>query len=155
MEQPTDSASTTITARRAVGLTLAAVIGMIVLAGAVVGVFLVYHHEAKQVSRYKTQVATVKHQLAAAQAQATSSFNRGMKLANSIQASSGNTYAKGYKDGWAGAFSGFGGWEDGSWYVVQISHGANGHNIQYRVAVTPCQRMYESNDQIYTQGNAC
>ena len=50
----------------------------------------------------------------------------------------GLTYGQGFKQGWKGVFEGFGAdWIDDSWYMVQIKHGANGHQIAYRVDVTP------------------
>jgi hypothetical protein len=148
-------AAPTAPPRRAVGLTFVGVLGVVILAAVGVGFYLLYHHESQRARGYQAQVVDLRTQLAAADKRANSAFVRGITAKMKIDKSLGYTYGGGFQAGWTAAFGGFASWQDGNWYLVQIVHGENGHQITSRLAVTPCQRMYLSNNQIYTQGSAC
>jgi hypothetical protein len=145
-----------MSARRAVALTLGSVLAVAALAGAGVGVYLLYNHQANQTSKYKAEASQLQGQLLTARADADTSYRRGFSAGQSFNAKLGLTYPKGYKAGYAAAFSGFGGWIDGSWYLVKIGRtSSNQLQISSRALVTPCQRTFIENDAIYTQGYAC
>lgn len=129
--------------------------GTIVLVAAVAALSTLLARERSRLSEAHRKEATLRGQIVQARASASSFYQRGIKFASTIQKDSGNTYAKGFAAGWKGVFAGYDEWVDGNWYLIRIEHASRGHNIASRVDVTPCERMYESNDEIYTQGQAC
>jgi hypothetical protein len=148
--------------RRAVLLTLGAVLLVAALATTGVGLFVLYDHTSRRADRasrrvdeLKIQVDNLKAEAAAEKVYAGKQFSAGFQAATDVNRSTGLTYPKGFKDGYKAAFAGFDTWTDGAWYLVKIGHAANGHEITNRVDVKPCQRMYLSNDEIYTTGYAC
>lgn len=142
--------------RRAVVLTLSAVLAVAALAGAGVGVYLLYSHASNQASKYKAQAARLQSELVTAQGQASANYQRGFSAGQKLNATLGLTYPKGFKAGYAAAFAGFGGWIVGSWYLVKIGRtSSNQYEISNRSLMTPCQRTFIENDAIYTQGYGC
>jgi len=152
-----------ISSRRVVGLTLAAVVGVLVIAGGLTAGAISYHNKSDEVSRLRKQhsateleLKSLKNRLAIAERKASSEFFRGYKAANKSLESEGFTYLDGLKAGHRDVFNGFTGWVDGQWYLVEIGHHEYGHEITTRVDVTRCELVYiDANDQTYSRGYAC
>ena len=126
---------------------------MLVAGFATLGVLL--HNAQHRENTLSVRLRSAQADAAAARQSASSRYNAGFTAGQNLNTSLGLTYPKGYKDGWQAAFAGFNGWTDGNWYLVKIEHGANGHNISSRFDITPCERMYMSNDELFTSGYAC
>jgi hypothetical protein len=159
--------------RKAILLTLAAVAAVILIAATAIAFGVVYRNAshradrnhsraenlAGQVTSLKNQLATAADQLAAAKrranAQYRAGYQAGVKSEQNFNKSLGLTYPKGWNAGYKAAFSGFDVWNDGSWYLVKIGPNKLGHEIESRYDIRPCQRMYMSNDTLYTGDYAC
>jgi hypothetical protein len=157
-----------MSARKAAILTLGVVVGLALVAAAVVAFVVVYGNasdraddEAKRARSLESDKRALVRELTTANARARSEYSRGYgeggKAERDTTNSLGLTYGAGYREGWKAVFAGFdGGWQDGGWYMVKIDHGQYGHMIKSRFdELRPCERVYVSNEHLYEDGFAC
>lgn len=146
--------------RRAVLSTIAAVVILAIVVAGTVTLGLLYKHRNARVNSLNRTIATLRSRVAEEGRQATAEYSTGytagQKAEDAFNKKFNLTYFDGYKAGWKDVFNEFqGDWTNGDWYYVKVASGPNGYKLQSLVDVQPCQRTYESNDQIYVQGAAC
>lgn len=149
--------------RRVVALTLAGVLVAAAAVALVIAGALKYRsvsHKASTrqgaIEKLNLRVANLQVDLAAANTRARKQFKAGLDAGTSLDKTFHTTYADGLKAGRSEVFTGYSSaWQEGSWYFVKIGHAGSGLTLDTRVDVTPCQLMYESNDEVYNKGTAC
>lgn len=151
--------------RRIVLLTL----GGVVLTAAVIGggvlAYLAYDRQVQKAAAAEERatalrdqleanaglLATMKEEVDRQRQLAADEYLRGLKEGREseqeLNAEFGLTYADGYND----AFAGFGEWEIGGHYIVEIGKGEDGqkYEILTRSTMEPCTQYYVSRDDVW------
>lgn len=140
--------------RRGVIFTLAATVVIIAAVASAVTFGLLYQHE-------RTRAVNLVQRLGAEATLAAERYGQGVAAGKqqeeAFNKSVGLTWAKGYALGHQDVFAGFkGGWADGTWYLIEVTHGTYGHEIKYRYDFTVCQSQYLDRDgNLYGGGYNC
>ena len=114
--------------------------------------------QSSQIGDLQSALADAQSEVRSAKVDARNQYDQGYKEGQQDQKLLGGIYDKGYKDRYADAFSGFGGWDQGSWYVVKIGvpdKASLQYNIDSRYDLEQCQLMYMNGDDLFSRGNGC